>query len=141
MELNQIEIRKILDHRYPFLLVDRILDVDDKRVIGIKNVSATDPFLIGHFPDDPIYPGVLLIESCSQVGGMLFINHKLGRGFLAKVKNFTFLNFIRPGDSINIEVVLKSKLGSIACVESIAKVGNMVVGKGEIIYSFTKKSK
>lgn len=136
MKLNQKQIREILDHRYPFLFVDKILSMDEQSAIGIKNVSATDPYLVGHFPDNPIYPGVLLIESCSQVGGLLFTNYYTGRGFLAQIKNFKFLKFIEPGDTIIIETHFLSKLGNFAQIESVAKVDNQVVGKGEIFYTF-----
>lgn len=136
MTLNQIEIRKILKQRYPFLLVDKIIKLDDESILGIKNVSATDPFLVGHFPNNPIYPGVLLIESCSQVGGILVSKHMKGDGYIASIKSFKFVKFIEPGDTITIEVIFISKFSNFANVSAIAKVDNEIVGKGEIVYSF-----
>ena len=138
MVLDNKAIRRILEHRYPFLLVDKIIEMDDNSIKGIKNVSASDPFLAGHFPDNPVYPGVLLIESCAQVGGILISKHLAGRGYLAKILDFTFISFIEPGDSIHIEVKFISKFSGFAKVEALARVNDKLVGKGEIIYSFVK---
>jgi 3-hydroxyacyl-[acyl-carrier-protein] dehydratase len=136
MTLNQKQIREILKQRYPFLLVDKIIELNDEYICGIKNVSATDPFLMGHFPDNPIYPGVLLIETCSQVGGILVSKYMKGNGYIASIKDFKFINFIEPGDTIIIEVNFISKFGKFANIKATAKVDDKIVGKGEIIYSF-----
>jgi 3-hydroxyacyl-[acyl-carrier-protein] dehydratase len=138
MILDNRAIRGILEHRYPFLLVDKIIEMDDNFIKGVKNISATDPFLAGHFPDNPVYPGVLLIESCAQVGGILISKHLAGKGFLAKIQDFTFTNFVQPGDSIYIEVQFINKFSGFAKVGAVAKVDDRLVGKGEIIYSFLK---
>lgn len=134
--LNQKQIREILTHRYPFLLVDKIISVEENKITGIKNISATDPFLVGHFPDDPIYPGVLLIESCAQVGGILISKMVTGRGHLARIKDFKFIQTVEPGDTIVIEAFFKSKFLKFVQVDAVASVNGKLVGKGEIIYSF-----
>lgn len=138
MTLDNKAIRRILEHRYPFLLVDKIIQMDENSITGIKNISASDPFLSGHFPDNPVYPGVLLIESCAQVGGILISKSMAGKGYLAKISDFKFISFIEPGDSIYIEVRFISKFSGFAKVEAVAKVNDQLVGKGEIIYSFIK---
>lgn len=140
MELNNLQIREVLDQRYPFLLVDKILKIEKDVVYGLKNVSATDPYLVGHFPDDPVYPGVLLIETCAQVGGFLITDKIKGKykGYLANVKEFKFLTFIVPGDTIIIEAKLKLIISTFVNVDVVAKVNDKIVGKGSIVYSLKK---
>lgn len=138
--LSHKEVRGILEHRYPFLLVDKIIELEEDTILGIKNVSASDPYLSGHFPDDPIYPGVLLIETCSQVGGILVSKYFKGRGVIAQIKNFKFLNFIEPGDTIKIRATYKGKIGNFAQITTEAFVENRRVAKGEVTYSFTDKN-
>lgn len=139
--LEHKELRNILAHRFPFLLVDRITDYDSTKAVGIKNVTATDPFLQGHFPDDPIYPGILIIESCAQVGGvMLSENENYKRiGYLAQVNDFKFLSFVIPGDTMQIFTKFESALGSFVKVTASVKVDSRKVGKGTITYSFNTK--
>lgn len=136
MTLNQKQIREILKQRYPFLLVDQITEINDSYIHGIKNVSATDPYLVGHFPENPIYPGVLLIETCSQVGGILVSKYMKGDGYIARIKDFKFTNFIVPGDTIKIKAIFERKLGQFVNVNAIATVNDKIVGKGKIVYSF-----
>lgn len=140
MELNNFQIRNILDQRYPFLLVDKILKIENGVVHGLKNVSATDPYLMGHFPDNPVYPGVLLIETCAQVGGFLIMDkiEEKYKGYLANVKDFKFLSFIVPGDTIFVEARLKLMISSFVNVDVVAKVNDKIVGKGSIVYSLNK---
>lgn len=140
MELNNLQIRNVLDQRYPFLLVDKILKIENGVVHGLKNVSATDPYLVGHFPDSPIYPGVLLIETCAQVGGFLIkdkIKQKY-KGYLANVKDFKFLSFIVPGDTIFVEARLKLSISNFVNVDVVARVNDKIVGRGSIVYSLKK---
>jgi beta-hydroxyacyl-ACP dehydratase FabZ len=104
------EIQEVLPHRYPFLLVDRILEMDlGKRVVGIKNVTINEPFFVGHFPGHPIMPGVLLLEAMAQVGGFLLMRSLNARAEL-KVLYFTGIDRARfrrpvvPGDQVRFEV-------------------------------------
>jgi 3-hydroxyacyl-[acyl-carrier-protein] dehydratase len=113
LPLTYEDIIKILPHRYPFLLVDRIIELElNKRVVGIKNVTANEPFFQGHFPDNPIMPGVLIIEAMAQVGGVLArmsIPHALERKtsdsiFFVSMDGVKFRRPVIPGDQIRFEL-------------------------------------
>lgn len=111
------EIQKRLPHRYPFLLVDRILtiDLEKKEICGLKNVTINEPFFQGHFPQEPIMPGVLLIEAIAQVGGVyLYEKGYRGTNVLASIKEAKFRRAVRPGDTLIIkakEIHLSSRAG------------------------------
>jgi UDP-3-O-[3-hydroxymyristoyl] N-acetylglucosamine deacetylase/3-hydroxyacyl-[acyl-carrier-protein] dehydratase len=130
------EIMKVLAHRYPFLLVDRILEMDDKRVVGIKNVTINEPFFQGHFPGHPIMPGVLIIEAMAQVGGMLLMGAVPDRE--NKVVYFTSLNNVkwrrpvRPGDQIRFELELLQVRGMMCKMSGVAKVDGQLVCEAEM---------
>ena len=137
------EYKNIADRipqRYPFLFVDRIVEVSKEEVVCIKNVSLTDPYLVGHFPDEPIFPGVLLVEACAQVGGIMIAEHEdyRQRGYIAMLDNFKFIDFIVPGDTIFITCRLVSLFGKFVKTSVEARVDNKVVGKGMITYNFKK---
>jgi UDP-3-O-[3-hydroxymyristoyl] N-acetylglucosamine deacetylase/3-hydroxyacyl-[acyl-carrier-protein] dehydratase len=117
--LDILGIQKALPHRYPFLLIDRVLELDDKKVVAIKNVTINEPFFQGHFPGHPIMPGVLVIEAMAQAGGVIFLHNSDGKKilYLAGVDKAKFRKPVLPGDQIRFEVevlVLKSKVGKIA---------------------------
>lgn len=114
--LNINEIMSILPHRYPFLLVDRILELEPgKRAVGIKNVTINEPFFQGHFPGTPVLPGVLILEALAQVGACALLcqeEHKNCLAYLAGVDKFRFRKVIVPGDQLILEVeLLKMKAG------------------------------
>jgi UDP-3-O-[3-hydroxymyristoyl] N-acetylglucosamine deacetylase/3-hydroxyacyl-[acyl-carrier-protein] dehydratase len=136
-ELGIEDIMKVLPHRYPFLLVDRIVELDPgKRVVGIKNVTINEPFFQGHFPGHPIMPGVLIIEAMAQVGGMLLL------GAIekpeAKVVYFTSLNNVKwrrpvkPGDQLRFELDILQVRGMMCRMQGIAKVDGEVVAEAEM---------
>src|ERR1700680_4285790 len=97
-------IREILPHRYPMLLVDAIVELEEERVVGIKNVTINEPFFAGHFPDFPVMPGVLIIEAMAQVAGVLVLNSIPNRHtklvLLASVEEAKFRKQVRPGDQL-----------------------------------------
>lgn len=144
--LDILEIQKILPHRYPFLLVDRILEMEpNKRVVGIKNVTANEPFFQGHFPGHPIMPGVLVIEAMAQVGGICL----LGKGnetegkilYLAGVDNARFRKPIGPGDQIRFEVDVLFNRGKIAKVSGKALVDGQMAVEAEITCALVERGK
>jgi UDP-3-O-[3-hydroxymyristoyl] N-acetylglucosamine deacetylase/3-hydroxyacyl-[acyl-carrier-protein] dehydratase len=106
--LESQDIMKILAHRYPMLLVDRVIECDDKeRIVGIKNLSINEPFFQGHFPGHPVMPGVLQLEAMAQTGGILLIRLAAIQGmvpYLMSIDNAKFRRVIRPGDQMRIEI-------------------------------------
>jgi len=132
-------IQKILPHRYPFLLVDRILEATETKVVGIKNVTINEPFFQGHFPGHPIMPGILILEAMAQTGGVGALNMKDNIGKLAyflAINNAKFRKPVVPGDQLVIEVeFVKAKL-SVMQVRAVAKVDNNVVAEAEMTFAF-----
>lgn len=115
-EMTIHDILKALPHRYPFLLVDRVVECDgQKNIVAIKNVTANEPFFQGHFPDDPVMPGVLQIEAMAQVGGVLLNRRESREGLISyflAIDNAKFRKIVRPGDQLRIEVeILRWRLG------------------------------
>ena len=113
-ELTYDQILKTLPHRYPFLLVDKITECDDEtHIVGIKNVTFNEPFFQGHFPEDPIMPGVLQLECMAQVGGILLNRKNKREGSIAyfmAIDKAKFRKMVRPGDQLRIEIhVLKAR--------------------------------
>ena len=135
-ELGIEEIMKVLPHRYPFLLVDRILELSAKRVVGIKNVTMNEPFFAGHFPGHPVMPGVLIIEAMAQTGGMLLMGAI--ENPQSKVVYFTSLDGVKwrrpvkPGDQLRFELDLLQVRGTIAKMKGVAKVDGEVVCEAEM---------
>jgi 3-hydroxyacyl-[acyl-carrier-protein] dehydratase len=134
-------IQKILPHRYPFLLVDKIVEISETRAVGIKNVTINEPFFQGHFPDHPIMPGVLIIEAMAQVGGIAALNVKENLGKLAyflSIDNAKFRKPVLPGDVLRIEInLVKAKL-SVIKVHGVAKVGDDVVAEADLMFAFVR---
>jgi 3-hydroxyacyl-[acyl-carrier-protein] dehydratase len=130
-------IREILPHRYPFLLVDRIEELEAERVVGIKNVTVNEPFFAGHFPDYPVMPGVLIIEAMAQVAGVLVLSgipdRKSKLVLLAGVDGAKFRKPVRPGDQLRMEMKVLRSRASMAKVTGIATVDGAVVAEAEIL--------
>jgi 3-hydroxyacyl-[acyl-carrier-protein] dehydratase len=137
-------IQKILPHRYPFLLVDRLVEVTESRVVGIKNVTINEPFFQGHFPGNPIMPGVLIIEAMAQVGGVGALNMKANLGklaFFVSIDNARFRKPVVPGDVLRLEVdLLKMKLGMMK-IRAVAKVGDDVAAEADLMCAFVDDKK
>ncbi|WP_426450482.1 3-hydroxyacyl-ACP dehydratase FabZ [Paenibacillus sp. S-38] len=137
--LDAKQIQEIIPHRYPFLLVDRILEVEaGVRATGIKNVTINEPFFQGHFPGYPVMPGVLIIEALAQVGtvAMLSVEENRGKiGFFAGIDNFRFREQVLPGDTLTMEVVMTRVKGIIGKGHGTARVGDKVVAEGELMFA------
>jgi UDP-3-O-[3-hydroxymyristoyl] N-acetylglucosamine deacetylase/3-hydroxyacyl-[acyl-carrier-protein] dehydratase len=131
------EIMKVLPHRYPFLLVDRVLEVDPgKRIVGIKNVTINEPFFQGHFPGHPIMPGVLIIEAMAQVGGMLLMgavpDHEKKVVYFTSLNNVKWRRPVKPGDQLRFELDLLQVRGMMCKMQGVAKVDGEVVAEAEM---------
>ncbi|MEC1722547.1 3-hydroxyacyl-ACP dehydratase FabZ [Schinkia azotoformans] len=141
--LNINEIKKIIPHRYPFLLVDRILEVEDgKRAVGYKNITANEEFFNGHFPDYPVMPGVLIVEALAQVGAvaMLKLPDNQGRlAFFAGIDNCRFKRQVVPGDQLRLEVEMTRVKGKIGKGKGIATVDGELVCETEIMFALGDK--
>lgn len=130
-------IREVLPHRYPFLLVDRIEELEAERVVGIKNVTVNEPFFAGHFPDYPVMPGVLIIEAMAQVAGVLVLSgipdRKSKLVLLAGVDGAKFRKPVRPGDQLRMEMKILRSRASMAKVSGIATVDGAIVAEAEML--------
>lgn len=133
------EIKDVIPHRYPFLLVDKVLEKEEgKRVVGIKNVSANEPFFQGHFPDYPVMPGVLIVEALAQVGAIavLDIEENKGKiGFLAGIDKCRFKRQVKPGDQLRLEVEITRMKGPIGKGKGIATVDGEIACVAEIMFA------
>src|SRR5271169_3505903 len=124
-------IREILPHRYPMLLVDRIEELEEDRIVGIKNVTVNEPFFQGHFPEFPVMPGVLVLEAMAQVAGVLVLKSVPDRKnklvLLASIEQAKFRRPVRPGDQLRIEMKVTKRKSSIAKMYGQATVDGVVV--------------
>ena len=131
------EIMKVLPHRYPFLLIDRILEIEGKqRIVGMKNVTINEPFFQGHFPGHPIMPGVLIIEAMAQVGGMLLMGGleeaEQKVVYFMSLDNVRFRKPVRPGDQIRFELDVIQIRGAVCKMRGVAKVDGELVAEAEM---------
>jgi len=130
-------IRDILPHRYPFLLVDRIDELEVDRIVGIKNVTANEPFFSGHFPDYPVMPGVMIVEAMAQVAGVLVLKQIADRKkklvLLAGVDAAKFRKPVRPGDQLRMEMKVLRHRATMVKVSGTATVDGAVVAEAEIL--------
>ncbi|PYY29802.1 3-hydroxyacyl-ACP dehydratase FabZ [Paenibacillus illinoisensis] len=138
LDINQI--KELIPHRYPFILVDRIIEiVEGKKVVGIKNVTFNEPYFLGHFPEYPVMPGALIVEALAQVGGIAMSNvesniHKIG--LLTGIDHCQFKKQVKPGDQLHLEFEVNRIKGQIVKGTGIAMVNNELVCKAEIMFAF-----
>lgn len=143
--LNIDQIKEIIPHRYPFLLVDTILELEvGKRAVGLKNVTVNEPFFQGHFPEYPVMPGVLIVEAMAQVGAVALLSAEENKGrlaFFAGLDNVRFRQQVRPGDTLHMEVEILSFKRSIGKGKAIAKVGDKVACEAELMFALGEAQK
>lgn len=138
------DVQSILPHRYPFLLVDRILEVvPGERVKGLKNVTINEPFFQGHFPSYPVMPGVLIVEAMAQVGACAILSLESSKGkmvLFTGIDNLRFKKQVVPGDTLILEMVITKIRGSIGKGQSTATVDGKVAVAGELMFAMVEKN-
>jgi UDP-3-O-[3-hydroxymyristoyl] N-acetylglucosamine deacetylase/3-hydroxyacyl-[acyl-carrier-protein] dehydratase len=139
------QIEKTLPHRYPFLLVDKIIELTDKYIVGIKNITFNEPFFVGHFPGNPIMPGVLQVEALAQTGGILAINAMAAGGqydtYFLKIDNCKFKQKVVPGDTMVMKMELLNPIRrGIVEMRGTVYVGNKVVTEADLMAQLVKRS-
>ncbi|MGD6831891.1 3-hydroxyacyl-ACP dehydratase FabZ [Sutcliffiella halmapala] len=142
LDINQI--KEIIPHRYPFLLVDKIIEIEEgQRAIGIKNVTANEEFFNGHFPEFPVMPGVLIVEALAQVGAVAMLKKEENKGrlaFFTGIDNCRFKKQVIPGDQLRLEVEMTRVRGSIGKGKGVATVDGQLVCELEMMFALGQKS-
>ncbi|KPB05751.1 3-hydroxyacyl-ACP dehydratase FabZ [Bacillus sp. CHD6a] len=141
LDINQI--KEIIPHRYPFLLIDRIIEIEEgQRAIGIKNVTANEEFFNGHFPEFPVMPGVLIVEALAQVGAVAMLKKEENKGrlaFFTGIDNCRFKKQVVPGDQLRLEVEMTRVRGSIGKGKGTATVDGQLVCELEMMFALGPK--
>ena len=143
--LDTMQIAEQLPHRYPFLLVDKIIEMSENYVVGVKNITFNEQFFQGHFPGNPIFPGVLQMEALAQTGGLLALSlqepgHKWDTYFL-KMENVKFKKMVVPGDTLILKMELIAPIKRGICqMLGTAYVGNNIVSEGELTAQIIKRT-
>jgi 3-hydroxyacyl-[acyl-carrier-protein] dehydratase len=148
LPLGIAEIQSLLPHRYPFLLIDRVVEFEpETRVLAYKNLTINEPFFQGHFPGHPVMPGVLVVEALAQAGGVLDQMTKLSKGiglnpeklfYLVKIENARFSKLVVPGDRLELAVVLKRRLRNMALYAGVACVDGKEAARAEFLCAESK---
>ncbi len=137
LELKQI--REIIPHRYPFLLIDRIVELEPgQRAVGLKCVSGNEGFFSGHFPEYPVMPGVLIVEALAQVGAVAMLSQEASKGkiaFFAGIDGFRFKREVLPGDQLRLEVEIAKVKGPIGRGTAVASVGDQTAAQGQLMFA------
>jgi len=140
---NAIDIMRILPHRYPFLLVDRIVEIDpDRRIVGLKNVTINEPFFQGHFPAAPVMPGVLIIESMAQVAGVLLYRDLAEKEnkliYFTGIENAKFRRPVVPGDQLRIEMEMVSRKNQFGKMAGRATVEGKLAAEAKLLFGIVE---
>lgn len=133
------QIKETIPHRYPFLLIDEVMEIEEgKRVVAKKNVTINEPFFQGHFPGYPVMPGVLIIEALAQAGAVVLLKKEENKGkigFLAGIDKCRFKRQVKPGDQLRLEVEITRLKGSIGKGKAIATVDGELACEAEIMFA------
>jgi len=136
------DIERIIPHRYPFLLVDRVVEMEaGKRIVAIKNVTANEWFFQGHFPGYPVMPGVLIIEALAQAGAVLLLSDDSAKGqipLFAGIEKCRFRQQVVPGDTLTLEMTVLARRGPVGKGHAIARVNNKVAAECDLTFALTK---
>lgn len=137
------QIKEVIPHRYPFLLVDRITELEEgKRAVGYKNVSANEEYFNGHFPDYPVMPGVLIVEALAQVGAVAMLIKEENKGklaFFTGIDKCRFKRQVKPGDQLKLEVEIIRLKGPIGKGKATATVDGEIACEAEIMFALSKE--
>lgn len=148
LPIDIVNIQALIPHRYPFLLVDRVLELEpEQRIRAIKNVTVNEPFFNGHFPGKPVMPGVLIIESMAQAGGLLSLITRGMQGvdnndklfYLVKIEGVRFSKMVVPGDQLVLDISLKRRIRNMALYQGCASVDGKEVAAAEILVAEADK--
>ncbi len=144
-QLNILEIMDFLPHRYPFLMVDKILSIEGQKIVGIKNVTINEPHFQGHFPGKPIMPGILIVEGMAQCGGILAFqsvpNPKEKLVYFASLDNIKFRRPVEPGDTIRYEIEVLRFSGKICKMKGVVYVGDELACSADMLATLMDKPK
>lgn len=139
MVLNSNEIQEIIPHRYPFLLIDRIDELEPgKRALGVKCISANEMQFMGHFPQQHVMPGVLIIEALAQVGAVAILSLEANKGkiaYFAGIKSAKFRQKVIPGDCLTLETELIKLKGNVGVGKAVAKLGDQIAVEAELTFA------
>jgi len=139
--LNTQDIERLIPHRYPFLLVDRVVEMEPgKRIVAIKNVTANEWFFQGHFPGYPIMPGVLIVEALAQTGAILLLSDESARGkipLFAGIEKCRFRQQVVPGDTLTLELEVLARRGPVGKGRATARVNDKIAAECELTFALT----
>ena len=137
--LDITQIKEIIPHRYPFLLIDRIIELEPgQKAVALKCVSGNEEFFSGHFPQHPVMPGVLIVEALAQVGAVVMLSKEENKdkiAFFAGIDGFRFKREVVPGDQLRLEVEITKLKGPIGKGNAVASVGDQLAAQGELMFA------
>jgi len=136
--MDILKIRELLPHRYPFLMVDKVIEIKENYIVGVKNITGNEPMFTGHFPQEPVFPGVLSIEAMAQCGGLFVLSQmdpeKSYSTYFLKIDGIKFRRKIVPGDTLIIKVELLTPLRrGISTMKGYIFVGSQLASEGEFM--------